>query len=113
MLAELSAAAFHGLHFQWAGAGLPLTPKLMLQRDSFQGPNRPWPCLQYEELVEAGSVTTYDNTTIYFSYNEYEEVLGEWQDKTQAKAYVDYAVYPYGKVSRCHPVGCPARKGCS
>ena len=56
--------------------------------------------LQYEELVEAGSVTTYDNTTIYFSYNEYEEVLGEWQDKTQAKAYVDYAVYPYGKVSR-------------
>ena len=56
--------------------------------------------MQYEELVEAGSVTTYDNTTIYFSYNEYEEVLGEWQDKTQAKAYVDYAVYPYGKVSR-------------
>ncbi|GAB4815734.1 hypothetical protein N2152v2_002780 [Parachlorella kessleri] len=49
-----------------------------------------------EELVDAGSVTTYDNTTINFSFNEDEEVLGEWQDKTQAKALVDHVVYPYG-----------------
>jgi len=26
-------------------------------------------------------------------------VLGEWQDRTQAKAYVEDAAYPYGKVS--------------
>ncbi|GAB4815752.1 hypothetical protein N2152v2_002798 [Parachlorella kessleri] len=57
----------------------------------------PYAYKSYDELVEAGPLTTYDNTTINFSYNEYEEVLGEWQDKTQAKAYVDYAAYPYGK----------------
>ena len=54
---------------------------------------------QYEDLVAAGTATTYDNTTINFSYNEDDEVLGEWQDRTQAKAYVEDAAYPYGKVS--------------
>ncbi|GAB4815751.1 hypothetical protein N2152v2_002797 [Parachlorella kessleri] len=51
----------------------------------------------YEDLVAAGTVTTFDNTTINFSYNEDDEVLGEWQDRTQAKAYVEDAAYPYGK----------------
>ncbi len=67
---------------------------------------KPWPCLQYEELVEAGSVTTYDNTTINFSYNDYLEVLGGWQDPTHARAFIDYAVYPYGKVSRLARQAC-------
>ncbi|GAB4815749.1 hypothetical protein N2152v2_002795 [Parachlorella kessleri] len=57
----------------------------------------PYVYKSYEELVEAGSVTTYDNTTIKFSYNDYFEVLGEWQDPTHARAAIDYAVYPYGK----------------
>ncbi|GAB4815732.1 hypothetical protein N2152v2_002778 [Parachlorella kessleri] len=82
-----------GSNKTWEDAGWPLSlppafyPRLVV----------PYVYKSYEELVEAGSVTTYNNTIINFSYNQYEEVLGEWQDKTQAKAYVDYAVYPYGK----------------